>query len=102
MANTLIHDLQHHAQDKAEVASAIALAFASMLNPNGWQVWQNRTANNSWSIYLMEEGKTIREWYFTGYKRGTVTARNAYFMKDATRVVELKTRRDVIRWAKTA
>ena len=92
----LIHDLQHHASDKYEIAAAIALCFASILNPEGWQVYHYGKGNNSWRMWHPVTKKT---WFFTGYEKGKVLARDSYRWEQANRVT-LASRLDVIRWAK--
>lgn len=97
---SLIHDLQHHAADKADVASTLALLFATELNPAGWQVLHGGKGNNSWRIYLKREGKKPLVWYFTGYEKGQILARNDYWWIYTTKRYTLKTRVDVIRFTR--
>jgi len=100
MANTLMHDIEHHAKDKASLVQTLALLFATELNPAGWQVYRGRNGNNSWRIYLVKEGKPTKIWYFTGYDKGKIRARNQYHWLHASKKFTMKTRVDVIRFVK--
>jgi hypothetical protein len=100
MANTLIHDIEHHAKDKADIVLTLGLLFASELNPIGWQALHGGKGNNSWRIYLKQDGKPTQIWYFTGYHKGTVTVRNDYYWDRATQQIHMKTRTDVIRFVR--
>ena len=96
--STLAHDIQHHAKDKADIVLFLSLLFATELNPRGWQVLQGRNGNNSWRIYLRRDGKPTLIWYFTGYNKGMVVARNDYVWKKASKKISLSSRTDVIRF----
>ena len=75
---TLIHDIQHHAKDKAELVFMLGTLFASELNPLGWQSMRAGKGNNSWRIYLERDGQPTKIWYFTGYEKGEILVRNKY------------------------
>lgn len=96
---TLMHDVQHHAKDKANVIYALALLFATELNPEGWQAYRQGKGNNSWRIYLDRPGKPTKTWYFTGYHKGTVMVRNDYHWKNSSRRFTITTRTDCARFA---
>jgi hypothetical protein len=97
MGKTLMHDLEHHASDKAVVAAYLALAFATMLNPVGWQVRHRGKGNNSWQIYKPAKfGDKI--WRFTSHDKGAIIARNDW-RYGASKLFVLETRVDVIRFA---
>ena len=93
---SLLHDLQHHAKDKHDVAAALALCFASILNPRGWQLLQAGKGNNSWRMYHPD---TSTIWYFTGYQKGKVLARNNWFWARSSQRVTIASRVDAIKWA---
>lgn len=92
---TLTHDLQHHAKDKWELASALALGFTCELNPLGWQAYRRGPGNNSWRIHFPTTGT---QWYFTGYDKGTIRARDSYRNADVKQRFVLRTRLDVLRF----
>ena len=99
---TLIHDLEHHAKDKANLALTLSLLFATELNPVGWQAIRAGKGNNSWRIYLERDGKPTKFWYFTGYEKGEILVRNNYRWHKATQRFALKKRLDVIRFVNQA
>jgi hypothetical protein len=96
---TLLHDIEHHAKDKADVVLTLSLLFATELNPLGWQVFHNSKGNNSWGIYLERDGRTAKVWHFTGYDKGAIIARNNYHWAKANKRFTIKTRLDVVRFA---
>ncbi len=96
---TLIHDIEHHAKDKADVVLTLSLLFATELIPAGWQAVRAGKGNNSWRIYLERDGKPTKIWYFTGYDKGTVLARNDYHWAKANKKFTIKTRLDAVRFA---
>ncbi len=95
---TLLHDIEHHAKDKADVVYVLSLLFATELNPLGWQAMRAGKGNNSWRIYLKRDGKPTKIWYFTGYGRNHILVRNRYLWTDARKQFNLKTRLDVVRF----
>jgi hypothetical protein len=98
--HSLIHDIEHHAKDKADLVYTLAVLFASELNPVGWQALRARNGNNSWRIYLRQDGKPTKIWYFTGYQKGSITVRNDYYWARANRRFTMKTRVDAIRFVR--
>lgn|SRR5580765_444071 len=101
---TLIHLVEDHAKDKADLIYALGLLFATELNPRGWQMRKGTIGNgqNSWRMYQYQDGSPknlVKIWYFTGYDKGTIVARNDYFWQQATKKFEMKTRLDVIRFS---
>lgn len=98
MANTLIHDIAHHAKDKAEIVYALSVLFATELNPIGWQSKRKTKGNNSWQIYLKQDNKPTKIWYFTGYNKGFIIARNAYFWNHSSQKIKIATRIDAVRF----
>ena len=96
---TLLHDIEHHAKDKANIVLTLSLLFATELNPLGWQVLHNGKGNNSWAIYLERDGKPNLVWHFTGYDKGTVRARNQWYWARSTKRFTIKTRLDAVRFA---
>lgn len=100
MANTLVHDIEHHAKDKADLVYILGVLFATELNPKGWQARQARNGNNSWLIYLRQDGKPTKIWHFTGYHKGAITVRNNYYWARANRKFTMKTRVDAIRFVR--
>lgn len=99
---TLLHDIEHHAKDKADVVLTLGLLFATELNPLGWQALHGNKGNNSWRIYLREDGKESKIWYFTGYDKGAIVARNDYHWAKANKQFTIKTRLDAIRFVRHA
>ena len=97
---TLIHDIHDHGKDKQELAYALGLLFATELNPLGWQALRGSKGNNSWRIYLKRDGKPTKIWYFTGYDKGAILARNNYLHKKVTQQFTIKTRPDAIRFVR--
>jgi len=96
---TLIHDIEHHAKDKANLVYVLSLLFATELNPIGWQALRAGKGNNSWRIYLKQDGKPTKIWYFTGYGRNHIWVRDRYHWKNPyIKYFELKTRLDVVRF----
>jgi hypothetical protein len=95
---TLLHDIEHHAKDKASLVYVLSLLFATELNPIGWQAMRSGNGNNSWRIYLKRDGKPTKIWYFTGYGKNHILVRNRYFWKDSRKQFNMKTRLDVIRF----
>lgn len=96
MGHHLLHDLQHHASDKYEVAAALALSFASILNPAGWQVVHAGEGNNSWRLYHPERKET---WFLTGYGKGEIIARNQWRWAQSNKRFTMRTRLDTVRFA---
>lgn len=100
MSHTLLHDVEHHAKDKADLIYTLALLFTTELNPMGWQAMRGGKGNNSWRIYLVREEKPTKIWYFTGYEKGAIQVRNDYHIKKASKKFTIKTRTDAIRFAR--
>lgn len=100
MGKTLLHDIEHHAKDKADLVYTLALLFTTELNPKGWQASHAGKGNNSWRIYLKKDGKIHKIWYFTGYHNGTVMVRNDYHWKNSNKRFTIKTRTDCIRFSR--
>ena len=97
---SLIHDIEHHAKDKADLVYTLGVLFTTELNPKGWQVLHGGKGNNSWRIYLKEEGKPTKIWYFTGYQKGSILVRNDYYWARSNRKFTIKTRVDAIRFVR--
>lgn len=103
MANTLFHDIHHHAKDKKEIALTLMAGFATRLNPPkpgqtfGWQILRGNVGNNSWRMYL-PGSKPVRMWFFTGYEHGVVKARNAYYWADVTESHRITSRVEALRF----
>lgn len=97
---TLLHDIEHHAKDKAELVYILTLLFASELNPLGWQSLRAGKANNSWRIYRKQENKPTEIWYFTGYGKNEIQVRNNYHLKSATERFTITTRVEAIRFVR--
>ena len=98
MGKTLLHDIEHHAEDKAGLVYTLALLFTTDLNPAGWQSVRSGKGNNSWRIYLKQEGKPTKIWYFTGYNKGTIQVRNEYWASRSDKRFTIRKRADVIRF----
>jgi hypothetical protein len=98
---TLIHLVEDHAKDKADLIYALGLLFATELNPLGWQMLKGRcgAGQNSWRMYCYQDRQPVKIWYLTGYDKGVVVARNHYFWQQATKKFEMKTRLDAIRFS---
>jgi hypothetical protein len=98
---TLIHLVEDHAKDKAVPIHALGLLFTTELNPLGWQMRKGTIGKgqNSWRMYRYQDGQPVKIWYFTGYDKGVVVARNDYFWQQATKKFAIKTRLDAIRFS---
>lgn len=99
---TLVHDIEHHAKDKANLVYLLSLLFATELNPIGWQALRAGKGNNSWRIYLERDGKPTKIWYFTGYDKNLILVRNKYHWHKSTKRFTIKTRLDAIRFVRHA
>lgn len=97
---TLLHDIEHHAEDKADLVYTLALLFTTELNPAGWQSVRAGKGNNSWRIILEREGKPTKIWFFTGYEKGAINVRNDYWSSRASKRFTIKTRLDAIRFSR--
>lgn len=91
----LIHALEHHAKDKADLVREIGLAYATLLSPNNWRTKNLKGGPNSWMIYNISTGK---KYHIRNGGNGVITVRDAYYQ--GRDVAVFKTRLDVWRWAR--
>ena len=97
----LHHAMEHHAKDKTEVINAIGIAFATILNPAGWQVGNRRFKKTAGSWFIYHPDKPGRRYYFSNGGKGIVLVRDAILYKNAKRVSFKNTNPEkVFVWAK--
>ena len=94
----LHHAIEHHAKDKVEIVNAVAIAFATILNPAGWQIGNRRRKGGPRSFFMYHPDSTKR-FYFGDGGKGIVLVRDAIIYKDAHRI-SLRSKGDVFVWAK--
>jgi len=94
---TLFHAMEHHAKDKEEVITALALVYTVVLSPKGWGIKQARNGNGSWFVYKQDD--TSIQYHFRNGGKGVIRVQNHYQRSRATWECELRTRVDVLRFA---
>lgn len=78
---SLTHALDHHARDKKEIVDTLLEGWASALTPLGWQLKRWGAGHNSYRMWIPNQ---LPIWYFTGYAKCQVVARNAFLTRDVT------------------